>query len=140
MKESSYFRKFKFTNDQVKMYLKNAFKDLDIAHRSNITEVRFTYSYNALLKGAISLLAATKGLKVRSIPGHHVAVLKEISEILKDDSIFAVSNAMRMKRNTDLYEGGIFISEKETEDYYLFAKDVLRKIEDIIKNRMSRVQ
>lgn len=56
-----------------------------------------------------------------------------MSEILKDNSINELGNAMRMKRNKDFYVGGIFISEKESEDYHGFVKEILFKIMELIK-------
>ena len=56
-----------------------------------------------------------------------------MSEILNDKSIYDLGNAMRMKRNKDLYVGGIFISEKESEDYHHFVKEVLLEIKELIK-------
>jgi hypothetical protein len=133
MKQNDCFESFKFTADQVKSYFRNALKDLKIAEGADIAEVRFLYSYNALLKAGITLLAARKGVKVRNAPGHHIKTLEAIGDILKDRDIFAIANSMRMKRNTDLYAGGIIISDKESKDYLGFVKKIVKRIKTEIE-------
>ena len=85
-------------------------RDLKIAKEDGISEVRFTYAYQALLKSGIALLAKKESVKVRSTPGHHVAVITKMSEILKDEDINILGHRMRVKRNRDLYDGGDIIS------------------------------
>jgi len=48
--DAKYFRKFKFTPEQVIRNSENAFKDLKIAKEVNILDVRFNYTYTALIK------------------------------------------------------------------------------------------
>ena len=55
-----------------------------------------------------------------------------MSEILGDGTIKEIANSMRMKRNMDFYNGGVFISEKESKDYYNFTKEVLGRIKSVI--------
>lgn len=76
------------------------------------------------------MIAGEKGLKVRSVSGHHIKILELMSQILKDDTIYDIGNAMRMKRNFDLYGGGIFVSEKESIDYYKFTEKLVEKVKD----------
>ncbi|MFH1369113.1 MAG: hypothetical protein ABII64_08305 [Elusimicrobiota bacterium] len=128
MKKTDYSQKFNFTGKQVKGYLNNAFKDLEIARNDRIPEVKFTYSYTALLKGGIALIAGVKKSKIASMPGHHIEILRITGKILDDEMVFTVGNAMRMKRNTDLYQGGIVITELESKDYYAFSANVLDRI------------
>lgn len=123
-----YFRKFKFTTAQIENYLNNAYRDLEIAGESRRAEVKFSYSYTALIKGGIAVIARVKNAKVRSVPGHHVKIIEMLSKILGDDSISAVGNAMRSKRNLDLYGEGLIVSKKESKDYYEFVKKVLERI------------
>ncbi|MBI2095748.1 MAG: hypothetical protein HYT89_06235 [Candidatus Omnitrophica bacterium] len=109
-----------FKKSQVAGYLKKAFRDLEIARGDRFTEVRFTYAYQALIKVGIALLAR-EGMKVRAVPGHHIRILEAMSDILKDGDIFAIGNAMRMKRNEDLYGSEEFVSEKESDEYLAFS-------------------
>jgi len=126
--EQEFFRPFKFSAGDIEQHLQNAFRDLEIAAKDPFPEVQFSYSFQALIKAGIALLAAVGNVKVRSIPGHHVKILNKMSEILSDPDILAFGNSMRMKRNTDLYGGGTPINEKEAKEYCQFVKGVLEKV------------
>lgn len=132
---SEYFKEFKFTAEEIEQYLQNAFHDLEIARKDPFPEVRFTYSFQALIKGGISLIAKMGNVKVRSIPGHHAKILEKLSEILNEPDILTMGNVMRKKRNTDLYGGGDIVSEKETSEYFDFVEAVLKRITKLIKSR-----
>ena len=124
--EQEYFQKFKFTKAQIDRYVESALRDLDIARKDQFREVQFTYCYQSLIKIGMAILAK-KGMKVRSVTGHHVKILNKLSEILDDPDIFTMGNAMRMKRNRDLYDAGTAITKKETDDYIVFVDKVIRK-------------
>lgn len=131
--DPKYFQKIDLTPDECGQYLHNALRDLKIAKEDRFLEVKFTYAYQALFKAGVALIARESGQKVRSVPGHHVEVLKAMSRLLKEPDIFVVGNAMRMKRNQDLYGGGDFFSEKEAADYLLFVDRVLRKVRERLR-------
>lgn len=130
--EKEYFQKFKFTPSQINRYYQNAVRDFNIAKKDSFTEVQFTYCYQALIKIGIALLAKRGSVKVRSVPGHHVKILSKLSEILGDADIFTLGNAMRMKRNRDLYDAGAVIGKKEAQDYIKFVDRVIKKAKEII--------
>ena len=132
--EKEYFKKLDFSKEEIDRYFQNAKRDLEIARQDSFSEVQFTYSYQALMKAGIALLAKTGSVKVRSIPGHHIKILEKIEEILQDSDILTLGNAMRMKRNLDLYGGGESISQKEATDYLKFVESVFKKIEIRIKD------
>ncbi len=125
--EKEAFQKFKFEAQDIKRYFDNALKDLKIAKEDAFPEVRFTYSYQALIKLGIALIAKTGQVKVRSIPGHHIQILSKTAEILRDQDILAIGNAMRMKRNFDFYGGGESITKKEADDYFSFVNQLFKK-------------
>lgn len=127
--DAQYFKDFPFTPEQIEKYWKNTQKDLAIAKKDSIPDVKFTYSYSALLKAGITLVAKMKGVKVRSVAGHHVKILEMLSELLKDPKIAAVGNAMRSKRNTDLYGEGALVTEKEAADCLKFVEEVVEIIQ-----------
>jgi len=129
--EDFYFTKFKFTDNQISKNLENALKDLNIAEKDTIPDVKFNYAYTALIKTGITLLSLHH-VKIKSAPGHHVKIIEKIAEILKDEDVVSVGNVMRSKRNTDFYGGGIEISEKESKEYIRFVSRVLRKVKNII--------
>ena len=79
--EGKFFTKFKFTGEQVVRYFQNALRDLSIARDDKHIEVKFNYAFNALIKAGIALMAA-KGVKIRSVPGHHVKLIEKTAEIV----------------------------------------------------------
>lgn len=127
--DTKYFQKLKFDEEQIKRYWKNALKDLEIAKKDSIIDVKFSYSYSALLKAGITLLAKKADVKIRSVPGHHVKLLEKFSELLGNSQVVVIGNAMRAKRNTDLYGGGSYITEKEAEDFLTFVIGVFKETE-----------
>jgi hypothetical protein len=124
--EKEFFQRLKFSEEEVLARFENARRDLEIAAKDAFPEVRFTYAFHALIKAGIALLAK-EGLKVRSVPGHHVKILERMSETLKDPDILILGNAMRMKRNQDLYGSGELVSEKESKEYLAFVQKVLKR-------------
>ena len=131
--EREFFRKVKFAEEEIRKFLESAHHDLEIAQKDPFPEVRFTYSFQALIKAGIALIAKVGEVKVRSIPGHHAKILEKMSEILKDSDISKIGQAMRTRRNTDLYGGGTPISENEAKDYFKFTEGVIRKVGKIIR-------
>ena len=129
--DDKYFSDLQFSVDQILKSLKNALRDLEIAEVDEILEVKFNYSYTALIKAGITLIMLN-GKKVRSLPGHHAMIIETMATLLKDDTISDIGNAMRSKRNTDLYSGGTEISEKECKEYYEFAHHVLQKVKAMV--------
>ena len=51
-----------------------------------------------------------------------------MAEILKNEAIEDIGNAMRMKRNSDLYSGGIEMTEKDSKNYLKFAETILSSV------------
>jgi hypothetical protein len=123
-----FFQQQKFLKEEILKRFDGARRDLEIAAKDPFSEVRFSYGYQALIKIGIALLAQ-QGLKVRSIPGHHVKILERMSEILKDPDVLVFGNGMRMKRNQDLYGGSELITEKEAADSLVFVQKVFKLAE-----------
>ena len=130
--DPQYFKKTKFSKEQILGYLANGFRDLEIAEKDHASEVRFTFAYQALVKAGIACLAR-EGYKLRAAPGHHVRLIEKFSEFLKNADVLTFGNAMRMKRNEDLYGDGGFVSEKEAEEYLVFVRSVLNKAKARLK-------
>jgi len=93
-------------------------------------------SYDALIKIGITLIAFY-GYRVKSRSGHHIKILEKVSQILNDKNIEIIGDIMRKKRNLDLYEGGIIISQKETRDYLNFVREIIKKAEKVLKSQNS---
>ena len=129
--EDKYFIKFKFTGEQIKKNFNNALKDLNIAKRDRILEVKFNYAYSALIKAGITLLSYYQ-IRIKSIPGHHIKLIEKTAEILKDGAVYDIGNAMRSKRNLDLYGEGMIITEKECKQYIELVENILIKVKKVI--------
>ena len=129
--EEKYFTKFHFTSGQVNNNFKNALRDLNIAKKDDILEVKFNYAFTALIKAGITLLSYHQ-IKLKSVPGHHIKIIEILGQILNDETIVDMGNIMRSKRNLDLYAGGIEITEKECREYIDFVEKVLIRIQGII--------
>jgi len=136
--EDKYFAKIKFTPDQIKKNLKNAQKDLNIAKKVDILEVKFNYAYTALIKAGITLLSHNQ-VKIKSVPGHHIKIIEKLAHILKDDDIEDIGNIMRSKRNLDFYAGGIEVTKKECREYVNFVEKVLTRIQKVISTKDFKI-
>lgn len=136
--ETRYFQKFNFSNKQIEKYFASAHKDIKIAERSRITDVKFLFTYNSFIKLGITLIASY-GYKVKSRSGHHVKIIEQMSKILHDEDIEAVGNQMRKTRNTELYDGGIIITDKQTTSFFLFTKKLFPKINILIKKKLNKL-
>lgn len=123
--ESEYFQKIDFNNHQIKQYFNAAHRDLEIAQQSDISEVIFKFAYDALIKLGIAIIAED-GYKVRSITGHHAKILEKMSQILRDETVNVIGNKMRQNRNSDFYDGGIFITQKDSREYLEFVENVFK--------------
>jgi len=121
--DPKYFKKMDFSQRQIENYFISAIKDMKIAEKYDDPEVRFQFIFNSLIKFGITLIAF-HGYKVNSRKGHHQKVLEKMSEILGDDDILITSEIIRKNRNTEFYDGGIIITEKQSEEYLSFLKKV----------------
>ncbi len=132
--EDRFFIRFNFSDRQIEKNLANAMKDLEIAKKADILDVKFNYAYSAMIKGGIALLSHSQ-LKVKSIPGHQAKIIENLARILKDDSVESIGNMMRQKRNLDFYSGGVEVTEKECVEYIDFTERVLKRLEEMLLRR-----
>jgi len=102
--EDKFFEKFEFTKEQTRKHLNNSLKDLQIANRVGIIDVKFNYAYSALLKAGIALLSLERR-RIKSVPGHQVKIIQILAQLLDDKSIEDLGNVMRTKRNQDFLRG-----------------------------------
>lgn len=130
------FKDFEFSSEQIHKYITGAGRDISIAKGSKEPEVRFQFSYNALIKCAYALIGFKEKKRVRSQVGHHVKLIEKMAEILNDKTIDTNGNAMRSKRNKDLYFAEAIITEKEANDYLNFVTGVFNRIKkEITKDK-----
>ncbi|MDD4860467.1 MAG: hypothetical protein PHR56_09765 [Dehalococcoidales bacterium] len=125
------FEKFVFSQKQIDKYYQSALRDFNIAKKSDVPEISFRFSYDSLLKLAITMCAA-HSLRVKSKQGHHIELIYKLSELLGDKEIEIIGNEMRSKRNWDLYDGGVLISEKDSKEYVGWIKSTFEKVDELI--------
>jgi len=134
--ETKFFEKRKFEEKTIKKYFAGAERDFKIARENKHPEVVFKFSYDCLIKIGIALIVS-QGYRIKSRTGHHIKILEKLSQILENKDIEIMGEAMRKKRNFDLYEGGAIISEKEAKEYLNFVKEVIAESEKYFKNQNS---
>ncbi len=122
--DDNFFEKVSFSQDDFNSLFEAALRDLKIAKEVNFQEVRFTYSYQALLKLGIAVIAKVGGVRIKSTLGHHIKVIEKLAEILENEDILLIGNKMRLMRNAELYSGGKSFSKKEAEEYYKFVASI----------------
>lgn len=133
------FEPFEFGHNQVQKYFASAKRDLKIAASSDIMDVQFKFSYDALLKMAIAV-CAQDSLRVKSKTGHHIELIDKVAEILHDKDISVIGNEMRKKRNFDLYGGGLVVLKKEAMEYYAWVKNVFVAAEDYLNRKKGAIR
>ncbi|MFA6305616.1 MAG: hypothetical protein WC651_02710 [Candidatus Gracilibacteria bacterium] len=131
--DDNFFVKMQFSEEQIQKYFLSAEKCLRIAQSIPVPEVVFKFSYDALIKFGITLIAFT-GLKVKSRMGHHIKILEKTGRILKDNDVEIIGNMMRNKRNFDLYDAGTIISKKESMEFLKFVEKVYREVKGKINS------
>lgn len=119
------FEKFTFTSEQIKQYLNSAKRDLKIAQDSSEPEVVFRFSYDALLKLAITI-GAQHGLRVKSRAGHHIELMQMLSKQLESTDVLIIGEEMRKKRNLELYNGGTITTKEEAQEYADWVTNVFK--------------
>lgn len=134
--ETKFFQKKRFEVRIIHKYFRNAIKEFQIASKNQEPEVIFKFSYDALIKTGITLIAVC-GYRVKSRAGHHIKILEKLSQILNDRNIEIIGEKMRKKRNLDLYEGGIIIDSKEAKQYLNFVEETLNKARKYLKAQPS---
>jgi len=133
------FEKFHFSRKQIEKYHSSAKRDLKIASEASVSEVRFRFCYDALLKLAITV-CAENGLRVKSRRGHHIELIKKLAFFLNDSEVEILADEMRSKRNWDLYGGGIIISSKEADAYLSWVKKIFHRAESLVNARQGRIK
>jgi len=121
--EPEYFQKFEFEETQIQKLLQSAEYELGKAKKFDDPDVMFKFSYDALIKFGIFLIAKD-GHRVRSIRGHHIKIIEKISQILKNTEIYKTADKIRIKRNADLYDGCIIVSEKDSREILKFVEKI----------------
>lgn len=129
--DDKFFAKINYPDQQIGKYFKSAEHNLQIAEAVKVPEVTFKFSYDALLKLGITLIAS-KGYKVKSRAGHHIKILEAMADILNNEDIIKLGDRMRLKRNKDLYGEGIIVSKKEADEYCQFIQKIFKEARKVL--------
>lgn len=131
--ETKFFQKQNFNPRAIKKYNQAIIDDLRIADSSSEPRVIFEFSYSALIKMGMKIIALL-GYKVKTREGHHIKIIEAMSKILNNQDIEIIGNKMRQKRNIGLYEGYAIIDKREADQCLNFIKETVRKVEKYLKS------
>lgn len=136
MKKDPRFKPQEYRADQVEGHLKGAVKKLKTAKKIAIDDEEAAYqlAYEAMLKASLALILR-QGLRPRSLPGHHVAIIEKAGKILGKEAanLIKAFDIMRRNRNTFLYEADGFLSEHEVSEALQIAHKYLKLIQEHIR-------
>ncbi len=131
MKDDPRFKKHPSHPSQIKGHLSGAKKKLGTAQKVSEIDEESAYqlAYEAMLKASLALILRD-GIRPRSIPGHHVAIIEKAEEILGDDAanMIKIFDEMRRNRNTFLYEADGFISSDELKEALKIAEEYIEVV------------
>jgi hypothetical protein len=132
--KSEFLKKQSFDQVSLKKYLAKAKSNFYIALSSKTPEVKFHFSYLALIQIGITLIA-TKNYRIKSKDGHHIMIIESLAELLGENDINVIGGRMRQKRNADIYGELTTITTKEAKQYQDFVEKVLKKCEEYISKQ-----
>ncbi|PIU20508.1 MAG: hypothetical protein COT18_01990 [Elusimicrobia bacterium CG08_land_8_20_14_0_20_59_10] len=84
--DKNFFSAQSFTAEELEKLRKSAEKYLAISGKNREPEVKFHFTYMALIKIGIYLIAR-EGYRVKSRPGHHQMMIEELGELLKSEDV-----------------------------------------------------
>ncbi|MFH1379301.1 MAG: hypothetical protein ABII23_03370 [bacterium] len=125
--DKNYFIKQGFTKEELNNHIKSIKRDLTIAQKNKDPEVIFHFTYMALIKLGIYIIAKN-GYRIKSRPGHHIIIIETLSTFLHSEDIASIGNNMRKYRNLDFYSSSIFITSSEVKEYFEFVSDLCNKV------------
>ena len=127
--DNKYFAAQIFTADELGNIKKSIKRNLELAGSGKEPEIIFQFSYTALLKTGIYLIAK-EGYRVKSQPGHHIKIIEQLSRLSRSQEVLALGDKMRKDRNIDLYSSGLIIEEKEAREYFNFVRVLGKRVLD----------
>jgi uncharacterized protein (UPF0332 family) len=123
---------------QIERFLASADKKLASARKilAFDEEACLQQAYEAMLKASLGLMFS-HGLRARSIPGHHVAIIEFARQRVdkKHARLLTAFDRLRRKRNLALYDDTGFVSEEDAEHALESARDYLAVVRADINAR-----
>ncbi len=124
--------------NQIARYLTAASKRLATARKilSIDEEACFQQTYDAMLKASLGFMLSF-GLRPRSQPGHHVAIIRFVESRFdkQHQGLIAAFDRMRRKRNQALYDATGLITKHEAEQALEVAERFLAILRDDLQKR-----
>lgn len=124
--DKAFFVPQKFSLEDLERFKASARRDLEIARTSGHAEVKFHFTYMALVKAGI-FCAAQEGVRVKSKPGHHQKILETLAMVAGNEDVLVMGDKMRRDRNADLYDSTGRYNDAEIEQYFSFVSNLLEK-------------
>lgn len=116
---------------QIERFLQSAEKKLASAHKilAFDEEACLQQAYEAMLKASLGFMFSY-GTRVRSQPGHHIAIIEFVRTRVdkKHAGLISVFDRLRRKRNTALYDDIGFVSRHDAEQALETARQYLKVI------------
>jgi len=116
---------------QIERFLQSADKKLASARKILLfdEEACLQQAYEAMLKASLGFMFSY-GLRARSQPGHHVAIIEFVRGRIdkRHLGLVTVFDGLRRKRNLALYDDSGFVSSQDAEYSLEAARDYLRVI------------
>jgi uncharacterized protein (UPF0332 family) len=116
---------------QIERFLQSAEKKLASAHKilAFDEEACLQQAYEAMLKASLGFMFSY-GTRVRSQPGHHIAIIEFVRTRVdkKHAGLISVFDRLRRKRNTALYDDIGFVSRNDAEQALETARQYLKVI------------
>jgi uncharacterized protein (UPF0332 family) len=123
---------------QISRYLGAASKKLTTAKKILLIDEEACYqqAYDAMLKASLGFMLS-HGVRPRSQPGHHVAIIEFAESHLDKEhhSLVVAFDRMRRKRNQALYEVTGVISKQEAEQAVQIAERFLAVLRSNLQQR-----
>ncbi len=124
--------------DQIKRFLAGAEKKLTAAKKTLGIDAEASYqlAYEAMLKASLGFMLSF-GVRPRSLPGHHVAIIEFAGKHLGSahKKVIAMFDRMRRKRNQSIYDVTGFISEQEAQNALEAGEKYLAVVRQEIQKR-----
>jgi len=125
--DKNFFSKQAFTAVELEKLRKSAEKYLAISKKNHEPEVKFHFTYMALIKIGIYLIAK-EGYRVKSRPGHHQMIIEGLSDILNNEDVILIGDKMRRSRNMDFYSADGMITETEAHKDFEFVEKIYKSL------------
>lgn len=121
--------------EHIKRFIAGAEKKLSAAKKNLAIDEEAAYelAYEAMLKASLGLMLSF-GLRPRSLPGHHVAIIEFVAGKLgkEHDAQVSMFDHMRRKRHQAVYDVVGFVSMHEAEEAVASAERYVAVIRDEI--------